>query len=103
MGKNSKFITLENVKQQFKQDCVLTFRGFVFCVDPISLQQAKTGEPIDSGGYPTSIDKDDSIFILYPMMYERYQKAKQAFFERQHRLELTKLTSVRDQEDELVE
>lgn len=100
MNTADKLLSLDNIRRQFRQDCIVTFKNFVFEATPLTM--VATSFPTDKDGYPVPLSTDDNL-QLHQMMREAYDKARKTYFERMGALGLDKLTEVKTSEDEETE
>lgn len=101
MTTSDKLLSLDNIRRQFRQDCIVSYKNFVFEASPLSIMSA-SGMPTDKDGFPVPFGSDD-CYQLAQMLKEAYEKARKTYFERMGGLGLDKLTEVKTSEDEETE
>jgi hypothetical protein len=82
----SKLIALENIRHQFKQDCTLVFKGFVFSATVQTLYAFSKELPLDADGFPVPLDSMD-VYRLRTLLEERLHAARRSYFERMGQIE----------------
>lgn len=86
------FVALENIKQQFRQDCVLNFKGFVFYASHSLIASCALRQPIDIEGFPAPIFAQEDLSRLQEMLTTRYENARLSYFKRVAALQLENYT-----------
>lgn len=82
----SKLIALENIRHQFKQDCALVFKGFVFSATPQTLLLIERDWVVDAEGFPVPFD-DLDVRKLKRELEVRSIIARRSYFERMAKIE----------------
>jgi uncharacterized protein YgiB involved in biofilm formation len=100
---SDKLLSLENIRQQFRQDCVVVHKNFVFRVDGATLFMLnKCNEAIDKDGFPVPLTTDECL-QLSAKMAEAWTNARKNYFDRMASLGIDKLTEVKSEPDEATE
>lgn len=102
MNTPDKLLSLDNVRRQFRQNCIVTFKHFVFEATPAVMWATKNGLATDKDGFPVPLSTDDQ-YQLSQILNEVYEKARNTYFEQMGALGLEKLTEVKTSEDEETE
>lgn len=82
----SKLIALENIRHQFKQDCALVFKGFVFSATPQTLLLIERDWVVDAEGFPVPFD-DLDVRKLKINLINQSITARRLYFERMAQVE----------------
>ena len=100
---SDKLIDLENIRQQFKQDCVVIYKKYVFEASPSAIHLlSATREAVDKDGFPVPLNSED-VSMLTRQLAESWEQARKKYFERMSRLGLESLTEVKSVEEEQAE
>lgn len=102
MTTSDKLLTLDNIRRQFNQDCIVVYKNFVFQANPITILALGDGMPTDKDGFPVPLITSDcgDLILLLARVYET---ARAKYFERMGALGIDKLTEVKSSEDEELE
>jgi hypothetical protein len=97
---SDRLLELDNIRRQFKQECIVAYKGFVFEARAVLPTSPDAIE--DRDGYPVPLSSDDSS-QLHHILTESYAKARKNYFERMGKLNLSRLTEVKRADDEETE
>ena len=86
MNVDNTHICIENVKHQFIQDCMMTFRGFVFSANAVSIMMAEKNMPHDCDSFPVPLDKEKTEELSF-LLKQTYSSARTKYFQRVSSLE----------------
>lgn len=101
---SDKLISLENIRKQYQQDLILVHNGHVFKADTATmffLYNYK--EALDRDGYPVPMRSEADILSLKAKLETTFGRAKENYFNAMAKLDLHKLTEVKDDTEEHVE
>ena len=97
---SDRLLEVENIRQQFRQDCMVLFKGHVFIANPVNICTLQRVQDLcDRDGFPIPLSGDD-ITMLNAALQDTWGKARKKFFERMGGMQLENLLEVKSVEDE---
>jgi hypothetical protein len=94
--------SLENIKRQFDQECLMVYEGYVYKTDLSSQEYVRSGIPIDKDGYPTPVSTTKMPDLL-SKMEKAHIEARAAFIRRASAMERMRMTQEVETQDEHAE
>jgi hypothetical protein len=100
---SDKLLSLENIRQQYRQDLLVSYKNCMFRADPQTLFLIKSYNiSLDKDGFPSPFAPSDHE-ILITHLEDALFKARKNYYDRMFALGIDKLTAVKSESDEAVE